>query len=926
MNDSVNIGIVRYMRKRVKPTAHEKAVRKIIRKRRWMKLGIVFMVVMLLGYMAGGAAALGVVYSMMKDAPEMEVADFISQESTKIYDAEGHIIAEVGTYLRDNISYNDCPEALVDAFLSIEDSRFFSHNGFDIPRFMKAALTNLSNGDLGSGGSTFTMQLVKNTYFSVEDGETDTTRTRSISYKVQQIMLSMEAETVLSKKQVFELYANKLNFGRNIRGVERASQYYFGKDARELNLSEAALIAGIVNLPNLYNPYDYLDYATQRRNEVLRLMVNHGYISEDEYVLAKGIKVEDQLVGQYYDSHTGEDKYLAYIDAVIAEAEKMTGLDPSIKGMEIYTAMEPKIQQCIEDIEQEKTSVWFADDLMQVGIISMNNKTGEIVGIGGGRHYTGGRAYNRATDGFKQPGSSVKPILSYALGFEYLGFSLDEVLEDRPITLPYESRVLVNANGTYAGDVTLKMAVALSLNIPAILTLEDVVEKAGRETVVKYLQSLGFSRVTEDNFEYLFAIGGNEFMTTPRELAGAHAAIANNGVYNQPHTIKYITTTVGDTYYPENQNKRVISSGSAWLVLQLMRNNVEADVGNYMEILARQYPVYAKTGTTDWGDSGISYGIPEGASKDKWMVSETSQYTNAVWVGWDKAVAWAGTYFANWKSYLNIPGKINKLLLDAEEEVSPDTVWGVERPSDVQDVRFVYGTYPHVAVEGWMPGGSLITSQISTTGLKNSPLVSASEYSNGKPNLKGITATLKKGGVRIVWNTNMSSCTGSTRDISLHDEWNDIPATGACLVNNGWLAGGASGNFVATIYQDGVYVTSISSRTGQAEVDLSSTDGKIRVCGSYSNASGSSREACAYAGWADGEKPEEDDEDKDKEKDDEVVDDAPSIDDPVDTPEPPKPTPEPTPEPTPVPTPEPPTDPVVPPNPEENGTGGDSGN
>ena len=899
---------IKNMRKRVKPTAHEKAVKKIKRHKVWTRIWTFFLVLILAGYTAGGAAALGIIYSMMKDAPEVEVADFISQESTKIYDAYGTMIAEVGTYLRDNITYDDCPEALVDAFLSIEDSRFFSHNGFDVPRFVKAAMTNLSNGDMGSGGSTFTMQLIKNTYFSVEDGETTTERARTISYKVQQIVLSIEAETVLTKKQIFELYANKLNFGRNIRGVERAAQYYFGKDVHELNLSECALIAGIVNLPNMYNPYDYLDYATARRNEVLRLMVNHGYITEDEYNLAKSINVEDQLVGTQKTSGSSSTQYAAYIDAVIAEAEEMTGLDPSIRGMEIYTAMEPKVQEEIEAIENEETEIWFADDLMQCGIISMNNQTGEIVGIGGGRYYTGGRAYNRATDGYKQPGSSVKPVLSYALGFEYLGYSLDEILEDKPITLPGESRVLVNAGGGYSGDVTIKYAVAYSLNIPAVLTLERVVEKIGSDAVVDYLTSLGYSRVDYDNFEYLFAIGGNNFYTTPLEMAGAHAAMVNGGVYNEPHTIKYIETTVGETYYPENQNRKVISSGSAWLSCQLMQNNVDAGIGNYMNVLHRSYPVYAKTGTTDWGDSGTAYGIPNGASKDKWMCASTSQYTNVVWVGWDKAVAYAGTYFSDWKSYLNIPGNINIHLLDVEEEItSLENLQGVSRPSDVKDVTYVYGTWPHVQAESWMSSSHFVTSQVSSAGLKNTPMVSSAEYVNGTPTLKSMTATLYSGGVKITWNTGFSSCSGSTKDISLHDEYNDISATGACLVDNSWLGSGASGTYTAQIYKDGVYVTSVTSKsnTATAEVDTSS-DGTIRVCGTYSNSNGTSSQACAVAGWAEGEKEKAEEEEKEAEEENSEKPEITPLPEETEEPEPsPTPTPVPTPEPTPVPTPVP---------------------
>ena len=841
----------------------EKEIRrqKLRKKRRRLRIWTVILSLFVIINVVVASFGLLIAKRMVEDAPQLDVTDFIGEESSKIYDDSGNLVTEVGVYLRENITYDQLPESVIDAFLSIEDSRFFTHNGFDIPRFTMAIIQNLRTHSFGQGGSTFTMQLVKNTYFTVDSMDANnkgTERTRSIEYKVQQIYLAMELEKLISKKEIFQLYLNKLNFGGNIRGIQRASEYYFGKDVGDINLPEAAMLAGIVNLPNRYNPYDYLDYGTNRRNEVLYQMLNHGYITESEYKLAKSVKVEDTLAGESRQA-AENSQYQAYLDAVLSEAQKMTGEDPTVKGMQIYTYLNRTVQEEIEAIQNGERSdtVLFPDDLMQIGIVSMNNKTGAVVGIGGGRNYDGARLLNRATMNFKQPGSTVKPVLSYALAFEYLGYSLDEVLMDKPITYPGESRVLVDASGNYLGDVSIKDAVGLSLNIPAILTLEKVVDKVGKAKAASYLQSIGYSRVTTDNFHLSFAIGGTWFETTPLEMAGAHSMLMNYGVYNKPHTInKIVLTSTGEEYYPEGQNRKVLSSGSAWLAAQLMQYVVDGPHFNYTQLLKRGYPVYAKTGTTDWGSDGLQYGIPQGQMKDKWMVTSTNMYTNAVWVGYDKAVAGAGTYYTGAKQRLNIPGNINKLLLDAEERASGDP-GTYEEPSDIENVTYVYGTYPHVSVEDWMPAGSSITSQVSSAGLQAQPNVSVDEYLDyqaSQQSSTGIQATYDAAGnVSINWYTGTQSCSGGQKDISLHDDYNNIEKWGACMVDLSWLNGSSGSGYWASVTTNGATVGSVSSDTFSWSGyvgDLSG--GNVKVCGGFTRADGTASEsACTVAVYTD---------------------------------------------------------------------------
>ena len=812
------------------------------KKRKRIRLGVPILLLILSVYIAGFGYAAYFMHNMLDGKPELNVTDFISQETSHIYDAHGNVISEVGDYLRDNITYDQIPDCVIDAFLAAEDARYFSHAGVDIPRFTKIAIDYVRSGSTFSGGSTFTMQLVRNTYFSIEDGENATERERTLRYKVQQTVLALELEKYLGKKDILQLYINKLNFGKHIRGLQKASLYYFGKNCDQLNTGEAALLAGIINLPNLYNPYAYLEYSTTRRNDVLDLMVRHGYISEEECDLAKAIKVEDLLVGEGYISDVNS-KYQAYVDVVISEAIELTGSDPAQVGMEIYTALEPEIQNEIESIEDGSSGISFPNSAMQTGIISMNNHNGEIVGIGGGRWYSGIRVFNRATMLFKQPGSSIKPVLSYGLAFEYLGYSLDEILIDKPTTFPGESRIINNANGYYQGDVTIEDAVAYSLNTPAIQTLERVEDMIGQDAIVDYLQSMGFSHVNHETYDGQFAIGASAFEISPAELAGAHGALINLGVYHKPHTITKIVTTKGETITPDTQERRVLSSGSAYLSVQLMENNVSGGYNNFMNVLERDYPVYAKTGTTDWGKDGLSYGIPEGASKDSWMAASTSIYTNAVWLGWDQAQE--GAYFPMEMIMLNIPGRINQRLLDVEERVSPELLGDVSEPDDVEEIVYVYGTYPHVQGEESLT--NLVRSQVSSTGLSNMPMVSASDAASSASALPQITAKLTGAAVIIRWNTSPAPCSGG-RDISLHDYWHDVSMYGACIVDNTWLY---SGNYTyyADIYANDQYITTVSSSNGLYLGTPPGLIGEIKVCGYVTTSGGTSNQACQIAGY-----------------------------------------------------------------------------
>lgn len=652
---------------------------------------------------------LTVMFSMLSDKPKLDTEDFISEQSSQIFDKNGEMIAEIGSVKRENISYNDLPNVLVDAFVAVEDSRFFTHPGFDISRFSKAMLENLKSMSFSQGGSTFTMQLTKYTYFM--DDEAGVGAAKNVERKVQEISIALDLEKQINKKTIFELYLNKINFGGsgNIRGVQKAAQYYFDKDVSELNLPESALLAGVINAPNAYNPHNNLDLATQRRNTVLYLMNHHGYITDEEYELAKAVKVEDLLKTQTKKGKVGDGiPYQAYVDEVIKETINLTGYDPTVTPMKIYTAMDKDVQALMDRIQAGDVDGYFEypDELFEVASISINNHTGEINGILGGRNYSYGGALllNHATDQYNQPGSTIKPMLDYALAFENLGWSTSHTLIDRPIMWAGTNHVVTNSNGQYLGEVTLKDAVGNSLNTPAILTSQEVIDKKSNAYVVEYLNNLGFTQVTTDDFNVQYGIGGSTFQVSVKQLASAQSTILNGGVHVEPHTITRIEFMNGrDPITPTYESVQALSEDAAFMVSDLLYNNVYGPYANLMQLLRDDYAVYAKTGTTDWGTAGQQYGIPVGAAKDGWMMGSTSEYTTATWIGYERAIKDKGTYLTNSKYLANIQGKITNLLLDQNVE-SNGTPSKITKPQGVTTIQHILGTYPYVSpIEGMDP-------------------------------------------------------------------------------------------------------------------------------------------------------------------------------------------------------------------------------
>ena len=786
-----------------------------------------------------------ITFDMLKTKPELNHQDLVAPESTIIYDVNNQPIIELGEYKRENIGYEEMPNSLVDAFLAIEDSRFFRHFGFDIPRFSKAIIANLKSGSFAQGGSTFDMQLIKNSYFQVDDGEDSTIAEKKISRKVQEIFLAIEADHELRKQDIMALYLNRINFGNNIRGVQKAAQYYFGKDAAELNLTESAFLAGIINSPNIYNPYndlikhnadniyvnakiEYLANGEARRNEVIDMMVYHGYITSEEAELAKTIHLADELTGINQKWSNSIDFYQSYIDAVITEAREVTGKDPVVTSMKIYTNMDPYMQELVYNIQNEKTEIKYNRANTQSAIVSMNNQTGEIVALGGGRNQEGARQWNRATMSKIQPGSTVKPIFEYLLAFEELGWATSHTITDQPIFLYGSDHLIRNAINEYIGDMLIPEAVARSLNTPAIQALQAVIDEKGEQFCVDYLRSLGFD-VDEKTFDLQYAIGGNTFTVTPVQLAGAHAVIMNEGRYIKPHTIKNIIMADGETFTSDTKGEQVVSPGAAFMVSTLLYNNVYGEWFNYMQILKTGFPVFAKTGTTDWGDINPKYGIPQGSSKDSWLVCQTSNYTNCIWLGFDHADK--GTYFTSYDDNLNIKGQIGrKLILEGVEHFGYEPT-NIEQPDDVVKITHVKGVYPYVEPKVGTP----ITGYIKKDFYELNP-VSSIQYKTKEGKLAGMSGTINGDTLEVRW-----LGVGGVENANMQD------LTATALSGKTEYAVGRqyfpiytfitpSATYYADIYVDGEFKEHIETSSPYATITIENAANRhITINGSWSN-------------------------------------------------------------------------------------------
>ncbi|HOO67866.1 MAG TPA: transglycosylase domain-containing protein, partial [Bacilli bacterium] len=577
----------------------------------------IFLIFILICIISG----IGFIVYVAVSAPEFNPSNLYSKESSTVYDSDGEVIAKLGSEIRETITYDDMPQVLIDAIIATEDSRYYQHNGVDLPRFIKAAVGQLLGNSSAGGGSTISMQVIKQCFTSSESSGI-----KGIIRKFTDIYMAIfKLEKNYTKEEILEYYVNVPFLGSNSYGVAEAAETYFGKDVSELNLSEAALIAGLFQSPTYYDPYTHPDNAAERRAVVLRLMVRHGYITEEQEEMANAISVESLLSTKAYTN-----PYQSFIDVVIDEIYDKTGENPYNTPMKIYTTLDRDKQDYLNEVIDGGLFTW-SNEVVQTGVAVTDVETGAILAISGGRNVTAALTFNRATMLNNQPGSTAKPIFDYGPGVEYNNWSTYTPFIDEEWS--YSSGIEIqNWDSGYYGFLTLKRALGLSRNIPALKAFQNV----DNSDIYEFVTSLGITpEDSEDGYVFEAHALGAFNGVSPLEMAAAYAAFGNGGYYIEPYSVTkivYLDTNQTKEYQPTKT--KAMSDSTAYIITKSLIWATNSGLSYGAKISG--YEVAAKTGTTNFDEATKeAYNLSYNAVKDYWVVGYTPNISIGLWYGYD---------------------------------------------------------------------------------------------------------------------------------------------------------------------------------------------------------------------------------------------------------------------------------------------------
>ena len=587
-------------------------------------IGITFLTLFIALFLLGG----GVFLYFVSKAPALSESKLVATTSSKIYDNKNELIADLGSERRVNAQANEIPTDLVKAIVSIEDHRFFDHRGVDTIRIMGAALRNLQGGGL-QGASTLTQQLIKLTYFSTSTAD------QTLSRKAQEAWLAVQLEQKATKQEILTYYINKVYMSNGNYGMQTAAQNYYGKDLKDLSLPQLALLAGMPQAPNQYDPYSHPEAALERRNLVLSEMKGQKYISAEDYEKAINTPITDGL-----QSLKSANSYPAYMDnylkEVIDQVEQETGYNLLTTGMEVYTNVDKNVQQRLWDVYNTDEYVAYPDDELQIASTIVDVTNGKVIAQLGARHQSSNVSFgiNQAVETNRDWGSTMKPITDYAPALEYGVYdSTASIVHDVPYNYPGTDTPVYNWDHGYFGNITLQYALQQSRNVTAVETLN----KVGLDRAKTFLNGLG---IDYPSMHYANAISSNttesnkQYGASSEKMAAAYAAFANGGIYHKPMYINKIVFSDGSEKEFSDAGTRAMKETTAYMMTEMMKTVLAYGTGRgaYLPWL----PQAGKTGTSNYTDDEIEKYIKNTGyvAPDEMFVGYTRKYSMAVWTGY----------------------------------------------------------------------------------------------------------------------------------------------------------------------------------------------------------------------------------------------------------------------------------------------------
>lgn len=574
-----------------------------------------------------------------------------------VYDRNGVLISTVKAekdvfYL----SFHEMPEIVGNAFIAIEDKKFYKHNGIDYMAIARAALSILNNKTITQGGSTITQQLSRNVFLNHEV---------TLERKIEEAFVARELEKKFSKEDILEFYINNIYFANGYYGIQAAAKGYFNKEIAELSLSQTVFLCAIPNNPSTYDPLINKDATIQRRNLILKAMLEEGFLDRLEYkeALEEEIKLNRRISEKkdyvetyvyycatrelmkergfefryYFRSPKEEEEYREAYSIYYQESLR----DLYTAGYTIYTSIDLEMQNQLQTLVDEELSKF--DEVNEEGVyllqgsaVSIDNETGKVIAIVGGRNQNlPGYTLNRAFQSYRQPGSAIKPLLIYTPVFEK-SYTPDTIVLDKK-----KSNGPNNSNDSYNGEITLRRAIEISKNTIAWELLnEELTPSVGLD----YLKKMNFSKIVDLDDTPAVALGGMTYGASVLEMTAGFATLMNSGIYRIPSCILAITKNKDIFIEVKTEEKRIFEENASHMMTDVLRTSMEFGTGKRASL--ENHTSAGKTGTTD-------------ENKDGWFIGYTPYYTTGIWVGYDYPRAmddlYGYTYPSTiWKKYMEI--------------------------------------------------------------------------------------------------------------------------------------------------------------------------------------------------------------------------------------------------------------------------------